>query len=125
MPIQRTERYIPNLLGKMDVPYDVAIEIQRIWRQLYDLTDRRVQVEDRLLTRDTLVDPATMVGKPLLVILRQDTVGGWATSFGMKFKGVAAFGALTTAANTYTALWFYPTSDSEVLLVSGLTGGAL
>lgn len=119
----KTERYVPSLTGK--VHHDVVIEHQRIWRTLFDLVDRQIDFADILLTRNYLFNPATTIGKPLIGVLRQDTVGGWAITWGDKFKGTATLAPLTTTANTYTAALFYPASETSVYLIAGITGGAL
>ena len=127
-PKLKTERFIPNLKGKADD--EVVKEIRRVWTSTYALRDASMDVVDLMLTKDTLLDRDLVAGKPLLFIFRQDSVGGHAVTFqtlkdgSLKFKGVAWIGALDTTASTYTALFFYATSENEALLVN-VTGGNL
>lgn len=127
-PKLKTERFIPNLKGKADD--EVVKEIRRMWTSTYALRDASMDFVDLTLTKDTLLDRDLVAGKPLLFVFRQDSVGGWNVTFQtlrdgtLKFKGLTTYGALDTTANTYTALFFYATSQNEALLVN-VTGGNL
>ena len=120
---RKSERYVASLEGK--IHHDAVIENQRIWRTLFDLVDRQFDFVDVLMTRNTLFNPPTTIGKPLIGVLRQDTVGGWTITWGDKFKGTNTLTPLDTTLNTYTAAIFYPVSYSIVYLISGITGGTL
>jgi len=118
------QRFFPNLKGI--VPYHAEVEFTQLRTLIYDLLDRQFQVYDVTMTKDTLVNPDTKAGRPLIVFLRQDATGGWLTTFAPKFKGMTTgLGTLDVTANTYTAIFFYPTTDTEVMLLGGITGANL
>ncbi len=117
------EKYIPNFQGK--IHDDVALDMRRHWLATYALRDAAWDVLDMTITKDTLINRDLVAGKPLLLIIRQDTVGGWTITFDPKFKGYAGLGALDTTANTYTLILFYPPTEDYCLFLAGVTGGAL
>ena len=122
------ERYIPDLRGKAHD--DVATQIHRAWLSLYDLNDKTIDLLDQTLTANFRVDRQLQKGKPLLVILRQDTVGGWTVQWAtnpdgsLKFKGTNLI-TLVTTLNTYTAVLFWSTGPTEAILITYSTGGSL
>lgn len=131
MPFPKVEadkRTIPSLKGLAD--FRVEQEVRRLWSASFQLQDAAIDVLDTTLTKDTLLDRPLAKGKPLLVILRQDTVGGWSVSWAtnpdgsLKFKGMSGW-TLDTTANTYSILIFYATSETEALVAAGVTGGNL
>jgi hypothetical protein len=125
---QPKQRYFPNL--KDEVPYNTETELKQLRQYAYDLFDSRTRVLDYTLSASKRVDAELISGKPLVVIARQDTVGGWNVEWAtnadssLKFKGTALV-TLTTTANTYTAYYFIATSEREAMLVSFVTGGNL
>jgi hypothetical protein len=125
---QPKQRYFPNL--KDEVPYNTETELKQLRQYAYDLFDSKTRILDYTLSASKRVDTALIVGKPLVVIARQDTVGGWNVEWAtnadgsLKFKGTSLV-TLTTTANTYTAYYFIATSESEAMLVSFVTGGNL
>lgn len=129
MPTQVTnQRYYPNL--KDQVPYHAEQEFIQLRKMAYDLFDGKVDWVDKTLDASWRVDRDLITGKPLVVIARQDTVGGrsvqWAPNpdGSLKFKGTSLV-TVTTTANTYTAYLFLSTSSTEAMLISYVTGGNL
>lgn len=126
---QRGDRFIPNLKDKVD--YDVALSIERLWTNLYDLVDRRLDILDLTLSRNQRVDRTLKAGGQLAVILRQDATGGWTWGWApnldgtLKFKGTALMTPLVTTANTYTLALFACTGPKEAILTGWLSGGNL
>lgn len=122
------QRYYPNL--KDQVPYHAEMEFIQLRKMAYDLFDGKVDWVDKLLTASVRIDRDLIKGKPLVVIARQDTVGGWSiewatnTDGSLKFKGTSLV-TVTTTANTYTAYIFLSTSTTEALLLGYVTGGNL
>jgi hypothetical protein len=106
----------------------VPQELKEAWRlaedNMYHLRDRQMNVEIFTLTGARGMNINTIVGKPLLVILIQDVVGGWAVSWPAKFQDSASLN-LDLTANTYTCILWYPISAERVLAVAGSTGVAL
>ena len=123
------DKFIPNLKGKADE--DVIREIRRIWQSTFALRDASSDLLDVTLNRDMLIDRELVPGKQLLVILRQDTIGGWTWTWALnpdqstKFKDTALMTPLVTTGGTYTVANFYATSETEAILTSWLTGGSL
>jgi hypothetical protein len=128
-PKLKTERFIPNLKGKADD--DVVKEVRRLWNSTYALRDASSDLLDITLTQSMLINRDLVAGKPLLVILRQNSVGGWTWTWAKnadqttKFKGTALMTPLVTTGGTYTVATFYATSETEAILTSWLTGGSL
>ena len=123
-----TARYYPPL--KDVVPYHAETEFKQLRTMIYDLLDARTEVLDYTLTASLRVDTTLVVNRPVIIVARQDTVGGRAIQFAtnsdgsLKFKGTNLV-TVTTTANTYTAYLFIVTSTREAMLVSFVTGGNL
>lgn len=125
---QVKQRFFPDL--KHEVPYNTETELRQLRQYAYDLFDARTRVLDYTLSASKRVDVELIPGKPLVVIARQDTTGGWDVQWAanpdgsLKFKGTALV-TLTTTANTYTAYYFMATSATEAMLIGYVTGGNL
>ena len=123
-----SQRYFPNL--KDQVPYHVETDHLQLRKMIYDLLDLKVEVLDYTLAASVRVDTDLVAGRPLVVLARQNTVGGWAIQWAthsdgsLKFKGTNLV-TVTTTANTYTAYLFMATSTTEAMLVAFVTGGNL
>lgn len=122
------ERYIPSL--KHVIPEKAEIEIQRIWKAVFGLTDLQIDVVDVTLTMPTRINRDLVAKQPVLVITRQDTTGGWAVEWAtnadgsLKFKGLGLVTPITTA-NTYSAYLFIAVKATEAMLIAYVTGGNL
>lgn|SRR5262245_13234342 len=122
------ERYVPSL--KDVVPYKAEIEVQRLWKSVFSLLDVKIDIVDQLLTMNTRIDRELTVGQPVLVLARQDTVGGWTVEWAvnpdetLKFRGTSLVTPVTTA-NTYSAFLFVATKTTEAMLVAWISGGNL
>lgn len=127
-PQASQQRYYPNL--KDQVPYHAETEFRQLRTMIYDLIDSKVQIADYTLAANKRVDAVLVAGKPLVVIARQDAIGGWTIDWAtnadgtLKFKGTSAV-TPTTTAGTYTAYTFIATSPTEALLTAAITGGNL
>ena len=116
------ERNFPNLQGKAH--HDIVAEAALIRGALYDLRDKTVDVVVLTLTANQKFDRTLIVGKLLIVIVKQDTVGGRMITWGSKFHGTNLITWVTTA-NSYSVFEFYPIRSDYALLVRWLSGGNL
>jgi len=106
-------------------PQQMKEEIRLIWDAVYELRDTaKWDMKVLTVTKNTMIDFPTYKGKPVLVILKQDGVGGHILRFATKFKGINAI-VWDTTANTYSSVLFFPLLDDLVFCVSGVTGGAI
>lgn len=101
------------------------------WDALYSLKRGKTDFVELTLTTNANLDFDLQPNKFLIIVLKQDTVGGWTPTWAknpdgsLKFKGTPGGLALLTTANTYTALIFWCLDAQTAYLVAGVTGGNL
>jgi hypothetical protein len=117
-------RYYPSERFPEAIGPELKEESRLQWDALYSLRDKAWDVREFVLNGTRAMNIQTTIGKPLLVILIQDQVGGWAVSWPLKFRDTASLG-LDTTANTYTCILWYPLAEDKVLAIAGSTGVAL
>ena len=116
------ERYFPNLQNKAH--QDLVHEAFLLRSSIYDIRDYIPDVVDMTLTANIKFDRSLVVGKPVILIARQDTVGGWTITWASKFHGTNLIAAVTTA-NTFSVYEFYATKVDYALLTNWISGGNL
>jgi len=130
MPTPRSslQRYYPNL--KDQVPYHAETEFRQLRTMVYDLIDSKPQILDYTLAAPKRIDAELVAGKTLYVIIRQDSIGGWAVDWAtnpdgtLRFKGTALIIPVTTA-GTYSAYVFVAINSNEAMLIAHELGGNL
>lgn len=118
------DRYYPADKWPPEIHDDVKTEARLVRDALYNLRDKSWDIQQFTLTSSRSMNIQTIAGKPLLVVLIQDVVGGWKVSWPTKFRDSANLN-LDLTANTYTTILWYPVSDVMVIAVGGMTGGLL
>jgi len=113
-----SERFSTAVLPELKEAFRLAED------NMFSLRDRQWDVREYILNGTRIMNIATTIGKPLLTVLIQDSVGGWAVSWPAKFQDSANLN-LDLAANTYSTILWYPMSNTRVLAVGGMTGGLL
>lgn len=121
---QQKVRYYPSERWQDSIGPELKEESRLQWDALYGLRDKVWDVREFVLNGTRAMNIQTTIGKPLLVILIQDQVGGWAVSWPLKFKDSASLN-LDLTANTYSCILWYPMSEERVLAIAGSTGVAL
>ena len=124
MALRGQDRYYPAERFPASVAPELKEESRLQWDALYSLRDKVWDVREYMLTGPRIIDVLTIVGKPLLIVLIQDVVGGWEVGWPLKFRDSASLN-LDLTANTYSTILWYPTADDRVLAVAGSTGAAL
>jgi len=115
------ERYYVSERFSKEIPS----ELKEAWRiaedNMFSLRDRQWDVREFVLSGTRIMNIPTFIGKPLMTILIQDAVGGWAVSWPAKFQDSANLN-LDLTANTATVIIWQPVSDTRVLAIAGMTG---
>jgi len=117
-------RYYPSERFPDSIQNELKEESRLQWDALYSLKDRQWDVREFVLSGVRGMNILTTIGKPLLVVLIQDAVGGWEVSWPAKFQDSANLN-LDLTANTYSTILWYPLSNERVVAVGGMTGGLL
>lgn len=125
MSIEKTtNRYYPSEQFSNAIPVELKQDSRLQWDALYSLRDSQWDVREFFLTGTRIMNIPTVTGKPLLVILVQDQVGGWAVSWPSKFRDSVNLN-LDLTLNTYSTILWFPVARERVIAVGGMTGGAL
>ncbi len=117
-----SSRYYPKFSD--DVSHELQHDARLTWDALYLLRNKTNEVEVIKLTEDKKISSDLTPGRPLVLILIQDSVGGRVVQWADKFKGANGIVLLTTA-NTYSTLMWYAVDEKTAYLMSGFTGGQL
>ncbi len=119
-PKNKSRYYFSERFSQAVIP-----EVKEAFRlaedNLFSLRDRQWDVREFTLSGTRIMNINTIVGKPLLTILIQDVVGGWAVSWPTKFRGTSVF-VFDLTPNTYTSILWYPVAEDKVLLIAGSSG---
>lgn len=118
------ERYYVSERFSKEVLPEVREAVRIMEDNAFTLRDKQWDVREFVLSGTRIMNIQTTVGKPLLTVIIQDSVGGWAVSWPAKFRDSASL-SLDLTANTYSLILWYPMADDKVLAVAGVTGGLL